>query len=53
VNAEKKALDPVLGVSSTEIDLGANTVTVEYDAGVVSLDIICNKIQEQGYDVIS
>lgn len=35
-----------------KVDLGAKTVTVEYDNAKTSLDAIKAAIEEQGYDVV-
>lgn len=36
---------------TVDVKLEENTVTVEYDAGKVSLDSIKETIEEEGYDV--
>jgi copper chaperone len=52
-NAVTKAVGTIPGVSNVTVDLKGRTVTVEYDAAVSSLDNIRDKIEDQGYDVIS
>ncbi len=51
-NAVKKAVGALDGVSSVTVDLKGKTVTVEYDGSKVSLDMIKNEIEDQGYDVV-
>lgn len=35
-----------------KVDLGAKTVTVEYDEAATTLDAIKTAIEDQGYDVV-
>lgn len=51
-NAIKKAVGALDGVSSVTVDLSSKTVTVEYEAEKVTLEVIKNEIDDQGYDVI-
>ncbi len=51
VNAVTKAVGGLDGVVTVDVKLEENTVTVEYDAGKVSLDSIKETIEEEGYDV--
>jgi copper chaperone len=39
-------------VNKVDVDLSANTVTLEYNEGQVSLDTIRETIEEQGYKVV-
>ncbi|MDP8931136.1 MAG: cation transporter [Actinomycetota bacterium] len=45
------ALRPIGGVASSTVDVGAKTVTVEYDDAAVSRDVIVAAIEDQGYVV--
>jgi copper chaperone len=38
--------------ASGKVDLGASSVTVEFDDAKLSLDSIKEAIEEQGYDVV-
>ena len=50
-NSVKKAVGALDGVESVAVDLGGNKVTVEFDAEKVSIDVIKDTIEDQGYDV--
>ncbi len=50
--AIKTAVGALEGVKSVTVDLMGKTVTVEFDAGKVTLDAIKEQIEDQGYDVI-
>lgn len=50
-NSIIKSVGEIRGVYSVKVDLENEKVTVEYDSDRVSLDIIINTIEEQGYDV--
>jgi copper chaperone len=45
------ALGPAEGVDKAEVDLGARTVTVSYDAEAITPPRLIEVIEEQGYDV--
>lgn len=51
-NAVKKSVGALEGVSGVTVDLKGKTVTVEYESSKVSLDVIKNEIEDQGYDVV-
>lgn len=51
VNAVTKAVGDLDGVVNVDVKLEEKTVTVEYDAGKVSLGSIKEAIEEEGYDV--
>lgn len=46
------ALNKLDGVTSAEVNLGANNVTVEFDEGKVSLDTLKEEIEGVGFDVV-
>ena len=50
-NSIKKAVGALDGVDSVKVDLKSKKVSVEYDPGKVSPDIIVETIEDQGYDV--
>lgn len=50
-NSVKKAVGALEGVESVAVDLGGKRVTIEFDAGKVSVDVIKDAIEDQGYDV--
>lgn len=52
VKAVTGAVGELAGVSSVDVDLGAKTVSVAYDAAQSSLDAIKAAIEDQGYDVV-
>ena len=52
VKSVKDALDGVNGVEHVDVHLDSEKVTIRYDQSVIDLNTICNKIEEQGYDVI-
>lgn len=51
VDAVKKAVNSLDGISNSEVDLEGKTVTVDYDDDKVALDSIKEAIEDQGYDV--
>ena len=51
VKAVTEAVSALPGIAGVTVDLGAKTVTVEYDPDKTGLDKIKAEIQEQGYDV--
>ena len=50
--AIKDALSELDGVAKTEVDLSANTVTIEYDMEIVSESNLVETIEDAGYDVV-
>ncbi|MGI6685549.1 MAG: copper ion binding protein [Bacillota bacterium] len=50
-NAVEKAVRAIPGVSSAEVTLDDNTVTVNFDTHVVGVDAIKNAIADAGYQV--
>jgi len=50
-NAVKKSVGALNGVDNVIVDLKGKKVTVEYDADKVTVDIIKDTIEDQGYDV--
>ncbi|MEI3611592.1 cation transporter [Pseudogracilibacillus sp. SO30301A] len=46
------ALEGLYGVEHVEAHLDAGKVNVRYDQSVIDLKTICDKIEEQGYDVV-
>lgn len=50
-NAVKKSVGALNGVDNVIVDLKGKKVTVEYDADKVTVDIIKETIEDQGYDV--
>jgi copper chaperone len=51
VKAVEGSVGELNGVSSVKVNLKANTVDVEFNNQEVSLDIIKEAIDDQGYDV--
>lgn len=49
--AVEKAIKLIGGVQGADADIGAKTVTVTYDAGKVSRDVLAEAIAEAGYEV--
>lgn len=49
--AVEKALKLLDGVQGADADIGAKTVTVTYDDGKVSRDVLAEAIAEAGYEV--
>lgn len=49
--AVEKALILIDGVQGADADIGAKTVTVTYDNGKVSRDVLAEAIAEAGYEV--
>jgi copper chaperone len=50
-NAVKKAVGALNGVDSVAVSLIDKKVTVEFDPEKVTIDIIKDTIEDQGYDV--
>lgn len=50
--AVKDTLHNLNGVSHVEVHLAEDKVNVEYDQMVISLEEICEQIEEQGFDVV-
>ncbi len=50
-NSIKKSLGALNGVNSVKVDLKAKKVTVEYDPQKVSVGIMKDTIEDQGYEV--
>ena len=52
VGSVKNVLEPIPGVASVDIALGAGLVTVGYDAAQASVDQFKAAIQDAGYEVV-
>jgi len=52
VTAITSAVGGLDGVTDVVVDLGAKTVTVEYNSEKVSLGDLRRVIEEEGYDVV-
>ncbi len=52
VNAITKSLLSLDGIKEVKVNLINKTVFVKYDNTKISLDLIKNDIEEQGYDII-
>ena len=52
VKAVKTVVSAINGVANVDVDLKGKTVAIEHDENV-TIDMITNVIEEQGYDVIS
>lgn len=52
VTAITSAVEGLDGVTDVIVDLGAKTVTVEYNPEKVSLGDLRRVIEEEGYDVV-
>jgi len=50
-NAIKKSVGALNGVSNVTVDLKEKKVIVEFDPELISIDIIRDTIEDQGYDV--
>ena len=50
-SAVEGALTNMDGVSSAEVNLEANNVTVNFDENAVSVEKMKEEIEEQGYDI--
>ena len=50
-NAIEGALAPIEGVTSASVDIGARTVEVTYDEGVVERAQLTQAIEDQGYEI--
>jgi len=51
VNSIEESVGNLNGVKSVKVHLDKNTVEVEFDSNIVSLEEIKSEIEEQGYDV--
>ncbi|ARF14619.1 copper chaperone CopZ [Sporosarcina ureae] len=51
VQAVEGALTELSGVERALVDLKANSVAVEYDESVVTVEQMTEAIEDQGYDV--
>ena len=51
VNSITMAVGALNGVKNVTVDLDSERVMVEFDADVVSVDIIKGTIDDEGYDV--
>ena len=47
----KEALTPIAGVQTVAVDIPAKRVTVDYDAGKVTVDRMKEALQEEDYPV--
>lgn len=52
VNSIEGAVGKISGVESVKVDLGSNQVTVSYDEATVSVELLKETIEDQGYDVV-
>ncbi|MEH7107272.1 MULTISPECIES: copper chaperone CopZ [Bacillaceae] len=52
VKAVEGSVGKLAGVSSVKVNLDAATVDVEYNKEVVSIDVIKETIDDQGYDIV-
>lgn len=52
VNAITKSLLSLDGIKDVKVNLNNKTVFVKYNNSKISLDLIKNQIEEQGYDII-
>ena len=50
-NSIKKAVGSLNGVGNVIVDLRSKKVTIEFDPEKVSVDIIKDTIEDQGYDI--
>lgn len=50
-NAIEGALRPLPGVQTTDVDITARTVTVDFDEAVLDRDAVVAAIEERGYQV--
>lgn len=51
-HAVKTTVGGLDGVDGVVVDLEGKTVTIEFDAGKVTVEDIKNAIEDQGYDVV-
>lgn len=51
-NAVKKSVGTLSGVSRVVVDLAGKKVSVEFDSEKVTLEVIRETIEDQGYDVV-
>jgi copper chaperone CopZ len=49
----RSTLEPITGVRSVQVDIPARAVTVDYDAGAVSLGELSEALAEEEYPVAS
>lgn len=52
VNAVKKSIESLPGISKVDVDLSGKKVKVEFDAARVDLGKIKEKVAGAGYDVV-
>jgi copper chaperone len=52
VRSVKNALSALDGIGDVDVDLEKKIVTVEFDASRITIDIIKNVIDEEGYEVV-
>ncbi len=52
VNAVKKAVENLDGVSAVQVNLEAKNATVDYNSDKIALEAIKEAIEEEGYDVV-
>lgn len=45
-------LQELNGVEQVEVHLASDKVNVKYDQSIISLETICEAIEDQGYDVV-
>ena len=50
--AVKDALTALNGVEQVDVHLDSGKVDVKYDQNTTDLEAICEKIEEQGYEVV-
>jgi copper chaperone len=50
-NAVKKSVGELNGVDSVAVNLKGKSVTIEFDSSKVTVDMIKDTIEDQGYDV--
>ena len=52
VKSVEGALSKLAGISSAQVSLENKNVTVMYDEAAVTVDVMKEAIEEQGYDVV-
>jgi len=53
VKAVSGAVNSLPGIGSVSVDLATGTATVEHDPALSPLDVIRERIEEQGYEVLN
>jgi copper chaperone len=53
IKAITKTVNTLSGVFNVTVDLETKSVTVEYNSALITSEKIKNKIEEQGYDIVS